>query len=177
MKELTTEDIKEIKYQKRLAFVIAGLIIPSGMLFNFVYFLVNKDISLLTLLFINSILLILIILIPVLMNRKYNLDIKKGIKVIKQASIQKKESETSFEAGSGSLHIPILGDLFPKLFSKEMAKEIKHNLIINGFRYQVDKELFEKVEEGDLVEMFYSANSETFLGIGLFIKDHPEVSG
>ena len=43
----------------------------------------------------------------------------------------------------------------------------KYMLIINGFRYQIDKDLYGKIIRGDLVEMYYSQYSEILLGIAL----------
>jgi hypothetical protein len=105
------------------------------------------------------------ILLSFLINRKLNKDLKFGTKKIRIEEVTKKEDKTSYEAGSGTLHIPILGDLFPKLWSKKMKPSYKVFLIINNYRYEIDKQLYDKVKKGDLVEMHYSQCSETLLSI------------
>ena len=55
---------------------------------------------------------------------------------------------TDYEAGSGSLYIPILGDLFPKLWGQKMKEIKKYKVILNGTTQQIEKDLFESVNEG-----------------------------
>lgn len=68
---------------------------------------------------------------------------------MKQGIIIDKEYKADYEAGSGSLHIPILGDLFPKLFSSEMKPIDRWFLIIRTdalYRYEVTKEVHKKAQ-------------------------------
>jgi len=60
------------------------------------------------------------------------MDLEEDTKVVKKGKVQKKESYTSYESGSGSIHIPILGDLFSKLFSVKMRSKNRYYLIINN---------------------------------------------
>lgn len=46
-----------------------------------------------------------------------------------------------------------------------MEEFTKRSLIINGFSYNVELDLYRNVNEGEVIEMYYSLNSETLLGI------------
>lgn len=75
---------------------------------------------------------------------------------MKQGIVIDKEYKADYEAGSGSLHIPILGDLFPKLFSSEMKPINRWFLIVRTdalYRYEVTKEVYEEALVGDKVTM------------------------
>ena len=69
--------------------------------------------------------------------------------------IQKKEYKVDFEAGSGSLYIPVLGDLFPNLWGQKMNPVDKWILVIDNTTYPVDKDFSDRVSEGDSVEIYY----------------------
>jgi len=70
--------------------------------------------------------------------------------------IQKKEYKVDFEAGSGSLYIPILGDLFPNLWGQKMNPVDKWILVIDNTTYFVDRDIYDRVHEGDSVEIDYN---------------------
>lgn len=141
-----------------------------GGLFNLVYVLINQAIVWTMLIPVDTGLIGLSILVSYLMNRKYNLDLKSGTKIIRLERVQQIENETSYEAGSGSMFIPILGNLFAKLWGQEMQPILKLNLIINGFRFEVEKQDFDKVKKYDIMEIHYSKHSDTLLVIEI-IKD------
>lgn len=162
---LTDKDIKTIKYEKRIGFVFSGFVLVFGGLFNLIYVLINQDIVWAMLIPVDSGLIGLSILISYLMNRKYNMDLKSGTKIVRIEKVQQLETETTYEAGSGSMYIPILGNIFPKLWGQEMRPIVKLNLIINGFRFEVEKDDFSKAKKDDKVEMYYSKHSDTLLGI------------
>lgn len=92
-------------------------------------------------------------------------DPKPENETIRIEKIQKKEEEPSYEAGSGAMYIPILGDLFPKLWGQKMNPGSRYRLLINGCSYSVEKELFDKVKEDDSVEMHFSKNGKNLLYI------------
>lgn len=74
---------------------------------------------------------------------------------MKTGVIQRKEYKLDFEAGSGSLYIPILGDLFPNLWGQKMNPVDKWILIIDNTTYTVNKDFYDSVSEGDSVEICY----------------------
>jgi len=163
--KLTETDIKKIKYEKRMAFIFSGLLLCFGGLFNLAYILTNKDRNWTILSLVNLSLLGLCALIVRLMNRKYNNDLNDGMKIKKLEKVERKENITSYEAGSGAMHSPILGTLFPKIWGQKMKPNQKYILVVNNYEYEVEKEVFEKVSENEFVEMLYAKHSEMLLGI------------
>jgi hypothetical protein len=107
------------------------------------------------------------VLVSFLINRNYILDLKSGIKEIKLGKVCEKLDITDYEAGSGSMYIPGLGDLFPKIWGQEMKAIYLMKLKVNNDEHDVEKELFDKVNEGDLIEIHYATHSQTLLGIEL----------
>lgn len=105
------------------------------------------------------------VLLYFLINGKYIKDLNLGTKKIIIETVQEKQDKTSYEAGSGALHIPILGNLFPKIWSQEMKPKYVLYLIINNTRYEVRKDVFNQTKKGDLVEIHYSQFSNTRLDI------------
>ena len=105
------------------------------------------------------------IIMVFLMNRKYNLDIKQKKVYIITSKVNSKYEEISHEPGSGAMYIPILGHLFPKLWDQKMKAIQVYYLNINNFRYEVNEELYNSVEEGDFVKMYYGKNSNYLLEI------------
>ena len=93
---------------------------------------------------------------------------KVGTKAIKKEKVISKIKETNHEAGSGNLYIPILGDLFPKLWGQKMDDSVKYYLIINHIKYPIGEDLFHLVNENDFVNIHYSKYSNILLGIERF---------
>ena len=60
-----------------------------------------------------------------------------------------KKIEKSFEAGSGALYIPILGNIFPKLWGQKMNEKKKYLIFTEKYKYQVEEDDYNKLEEGD----------------------------
>lgn len=63
--------------------------------------------------------------------------------------VTRKEKKTSYEAGSGTLYIPIISDLFPKLFKQNMRSTHKFYIISDNTKYQVKEDVYNKLKEGD----------------------------
>lgn len=149
----------------RMGYIFSTFILAFGGLFNLVYIVVNTDKNWLFLCLIDVLIVGFSIGLYFLVNRKLIKDLKDGTKVIRLEKVMNKESQIVYEAGSGKLHIPILGDIFPKLWGQEMKPDEKFSFIINGFRYEVNEDVFHSVKESETVEMHYSNHSGTLLGI------------
>ena len=68
-------------------------------------------------------------------------------------TVTKKQTEKSYKAGSGSLYIPILGWLFPKLFGQQMTEnELYFIRCSNNMRYSVSKDVYKKYAMGDVFD-------------------------
>ena len=174
--ELTKKNIKTLKYEKRTGFVFSGLVIAFGALLNLGYIISNEENGWLLLLLIDLGIVGLSYFIAFFMNRKINKDLRAGTKDVKIEKIERKKHEIDYEAGSGALFIPILGNLFPKLWGQKMKEYSKYTLVVNGVGFDVEKELFDSVVEGDLIEIHYSKYSEILLESNKQIK-LPSVSG
>jgi len=163
--KLTDKDFKTIRYEMRMGYIFSLFILAFGGLFNLVYIVVNSDNNWLLLGLIDGLIVGFSIGLFFLVNRKLIKDLKEGTKIIRLEKVLSKERQTSYEAGSGKLHIPILGDLFPKLWGQEMKPKEQFSFIINGFRYEVSDDVFHQVNENENVEMHYSLHSGTLLSI------------
>ena len=157
----TPEEIKEIKRSKRFGYIFAAAIFTFGGIITLYYQITNNleysDIKVVitALMFVGSGLLVLYLL-----NRKHNKDLASGKKLI-----EKKDAIIAYEPGSGSLHSPILGYLFPNIWGQKMKEYKKFRLTINGLKYDIEEKLFNTLNEGDEIELIWSFYGETFLGI------------
>lgn len=93
------------------------------------------------------------------MNRKYRIDIRNNEKILIPKTIQRKESKTDYEAGSG--HIT------PLPHNNPMKGFTRFSLIIENTRFRVDKELFESCKDGDEVFFHVAPKSNFRLSIQL----------
>ena len=157
---ITENDIKTLKYEKRIGYVFAGFILTGGALSNIVFIATNSEREWSLLLLRDWLLLLLIdfviiglsFLVAFLMNRKINKDLRAGTKMVTIGKIARKEHQIDYEAGSGSL-------------GQEMKPYSKYVLTVNGIEYNVEKELFDTVEEGDFIEAHEAKYSEVLLGL------------
>lgn len=168
-KELTDKDRKVLKYERRIGFVFSGLILSFGGLFNLIYFVLNKIEQ-------NYLMVILIDLGIVLLsysvcnriNLKVNRDLKDNKKELLKKRVDKKIEEKSYEAGSGALYIPILGDLFPKLWGQKMRETRRYYIFTSDSKYEVEKEVYNDLKKDTDFYVHFAKHSETVLN---FSKD------
>ncbi len=163
---LTETDRKELIHMTKPGYLIPILFIGIGAIIN-LYFLLGRDVQYNPIILLSSDIgfATICFVIFYLINRKYYKDLKIGSKKVKTGKVSGKEDRTSFEAGSGTLHIPGLGDRFPKQWSQKMKPNYLVYFIINNYRYKVNKTLYDKTNIGDLVEMHFSEFSNTLLSI------------
>ena len=146
--DLTPEDIKILKYEKRAGYVFGiSILALGGLLSVYLYFEENR------LFFELSVLISVILcwLTVFLMNRKINKDLKAGTKFVRTERIMETRYKIDYEAGSG--------------LGMEMKPYPKYTLIINGIAYNIEKELFENVKEGDTIEIHEAIFSGVLLGL------------
>jgi len=165
--KLTDKDIRTINNKKKMGIILSSSLLVLGCLFNLNCLLTPgvKNWAWLTLFDIG--LICLSILILRLMNLKYNRDLKEGVRLTRIEIVQRKEDFSSDEAESVAVHYSLLGDIFTKLWGQQTKPAHSLNLIINNNRYQIDKEIFDSVEEGDYITMDYSMYSYTLLEIAV----------
>jgi hypothetical protein len=162
---LNDQDIAKLKYEKRIGYVFASIVIFAGVLLTFFAIVLSEKVDWNALIIIDVLMLFLSFLIQYFMNRKINLDLRENEKIIKIETVQLLESEPTYEAGSGNLYIPGLGDLFPKLWGQKMRKSIRKSVIFNNTRYDIDPEIFNQLKVGDSIEFHLGKYSETILAI------------
>jgi hypothetical protein len=149
---LTKEDIKELKYSCRfglliplIVFLICG-IVSIGISLNGNWSWIQNLI-----LFIGP-LFVLCTIVSFLIIRKQIADIVNGEKILILKKVIRKEYRLDFEPGSGLL------------LSKMKPVDIWY-LIIDNYRYPVDKKLFESLSEGDEVYLHLAPLSQELLNI------------
>ncbi len=150
--ELSKKDIKTIEYEKRTGFVFFTFILAFGGLFDLLAIISDgqKDFTLFFL--INLGILFLASLVLYFINNKYNKDLILGRKIIKIETVQKKEEKKDYEVGSG-------------LGGRGMKPKYRLLFTINNFKYEVQKEIFDKINAGELIEMHYTKYSDILLDI------------
>ena len=159
--QLSESDKQFIKYQKRPGIMLAALTFAAGSFYNIFYFAIpDFQISNIFILSFDVFIVLLSFFIWHRINQKYRRDIEADTKIIKKGQVQKKDSYISYETGSASIHIPILGDLFPKLFSIKMRSTDRFYLIINNTRMRVSKEVYHSIKVGDTIDLYYTAVSD-----------------
>ncbi len=172
---LTREDIAALKYERRFGYLFPALILAFAILLNAFYFIVVPLPNLIYVIFTDTAVILICLLINYRVSHKLKQDLKDGVKVSKKAIVQDKECKVLWEAGSGTLHIPVLGNLFPKVWGQKMRDSSAYYLIINNTRYEVDRKLYEDVNPGDTVIMYYAQYSNSRLGIEKSRYPYPEM--
>ncbi len=166
--KLSDADKTKIKYQMRGPKVMALLIITFAAFYSFFYFVIpDFQISIYYFLLIDLVVFLIAWMVYHFGTRKYFLDLQEDYKLVKIDTVQRKEAFISHETGSGTLFIPVLGNLFPKLFSIKMKSGNRYYLIISNTRYRVEEELYNAVTEADQVELHYTAASHFRLSINV----------
>lgn len=164
-KPLTDRDISFLKEQTKPAYVFAGFTITLLFFFDIVILINEYDITPKYVYLINIAAIIISVIILYLVSNKYRQDIKSNKKKTHSVKLQNKAAEITQEAGSGTLHQPILGEIFPKLWGQKMKELNVYYLVIDNTRYEVTKELFEAVEVGESLEFHYSYYSNVLICI------------
>ncbi|NTV19122.1 MAG: hypothetical protein HGA83_06815 [Bacteroidales bacterium] len=163
--QLSAEEIVIIRKEKRMGYIFASLILMFGLLLNLWIILDSAVENKGVLLIIDPLIVLISYFICRLVNSDLNKDLRAGVKTIITETVQKKEARYVGEAGSGVLYIPILGDLFPKLWGLGMRMTSVFKLVIGSVRYTVEEETYANVEEGSAVKMHFAPNSKILLKV------------
>lgn len=168
-RELSEQDIKTLQFGKRIGYVFLLITLSLGALFNLTYFLLIKSEP--NYLFVGLIDLGIVLLAYFICNRvnhKINQDLKDNKKELLKRTVQEKKEEFCSEPGSGMLYIPILGDLFPKLWDQKMKMTKKYFIVAQDYKHEVDADIYNAVEEGSDLYIHFENNSGKVLS---FSKD------
>ncbi len=159
-KTLTKKDIKELQYQCRMGYIIPSMVFLIGTLIVTSIYETNFNTRLAfniqATLIIALLFAVLSFFISYIMNWKYLSDIRDKKKIIEPKVIQKKESKRDYEAGSGTLYI-----------GQEMNGFDSFSIIVDNYRYRVEKDMFLKCNEGDEVYFNYGPTSKYLISIEL----------
>lgn len=152
------EEVALLKEEKKIAYVFSIIILVIGALFTFIYYLINpvKDWNLV--IYIDIFIFALSLLVYYLMTRKIDHDLIFQEKEIYTYPVQAKESRIS----NIERHRRYV---FEGQTSESLKKFYVFHLDVNYIRYPVELELFEQVEEGDLVELHFAKKSKLLLQI------------
>ncbi len=159
---LTEKDIKELKYQCRMGYVIPLMLFILGTFIGGAIYELNfntnsSGLNLKIDLLIALGILIISFLVSHLMNNKLYSDIRNNEKISETKIIQKKSDKIDYEAGSGNM------TTLPH--NNPMKEFTRYDLIIDNTKYRIDKELFDKCSDGDEVLFFYAPKSKYLLSI------------
>lgn len=162
---LTKEEIDMLNMEKRIGFTFAFIIFTFGILGTGCYLGISKAPSIPIIIAIDSIILILTAWIPKILNKEINEDLKANTKQLLEREVEKKTEEVCCEPGSGNLYIPILGNLFPKLWGQKMRNVKLYYIEAARYRHKVDKTTYDSVKKGDAILVHFAKNSGMVLGL------------
>jgi len=163
---LSDNDIKVLNYEKRMGYVFLILIYSFGAFFNLAFFVLVRDKSYyLTAVLVDCGIISLGIFVFFLTNKNLNFDLKEIKKEHLKRRVDKKIEEKSYEAGSGTLFIPVLGNLFPKLWGQGMRESKRYYFESNGYKHEVDKDLYNELKKGSDYIIHFARHSSTTLCI------------
>ncbi len=154
--KLTKEDIKNLKYELRsgllfsLFFAVFGI---AGTIFYYSY----GDINYAVYTFVGT--LVFCVSIYYIINRKKLADISNKEKILEIKTIDKKNSRTDWEVGSGSV----------AHYQKMKAFDLYH-FFIEGIQYTVSKELYEECNSGEKTVFHIAPKSGHILKIEKYVK-------
>lgn len=161
--KLNTANRKFLKKQLKIGFV-SGLIITSLFFLLFLlasYNLLETNMPAEWYLYLG---LLAGFLIQWIINRKYYKDLWYGFKEIQIRKIKQKKCKTDYEAGSSlgfSLHSK------DNALNLSMRKYQVWSVLIDHYSYPVDKELWNKICEGDFIRLEFAPFSREVLNISL----------
>jgi hypothetical protein len=155
---MTARDIKKLKYNARPGYLIPlfififGTIVISG----FFYGVENENITQDPVHMYYEILFLFLAcsIFSLILLRKFFTDLNYGIKELQIKIVKGKEHKIDYEAGSGTIG-----------FNQEMRPVHVYNLLIDNYKYPVEKDLFDKITEGDEVVMNYAPKTRELLDI------------
>ena len=160
--QLTEKDIKELKYQCRMGYILPTMIFILGTSIGGAIYELNFNTNLDGLnlkmdLLVALGFLILSFLAAYFMNKKYYSDIKNNEKIVETKIVQRKIGKKDYEAGSGNM------TTLPH--NNSMKEFIRYDLVVENTKYRIDKDLFDKCSSGDEVLFFYAPKSKFLLSI------------
>lgn len=150
---LTDEDIQAIRYEKRTGYVFSAMIIVTGILGNVIYN--SGGWGSMFSAWVNALILLAALLVLLIINRKYNKDLRHGERIKTTAEIIAKDMEI---------------DYVSRIHSRKMKPVEVFFINTNDYKYKVSKEIYGKTKPGDFVDIYTTPYSNILLGITLSDK-------
>ena len=144
--KLTQKDIQKLNYQKRPGFLMSSLIFILWIGLTVLANYESEDNYTFIILIVT---IIISITVYYLMVRKFQKDISNKEKILEVKIIQKKESISDFEAGSGTM--------YPR---QKMKSFDSYSIIIDNTRYRVDKGFYETCNAEDEITFHIAPKSK-----------------
>lgn len=138
---LTEKDIKLIKEEKKFGYALPFLLVGIALFFSLAYIIIEPYGSMsvndyIIIVIVDCLLLISALFVLSLMNSKYNEDLLVGKK-----------------------------DVIIKQVTSKLLYKQKYYIVIDNKQHETDKKTFDKINEDDYIETYYSPNSKLYLGI------------
>ncbi len=163
---LTDEDRSFLKYEKRLGYTFSGIVFWGGTALSlFTWYNIQSRAE-----YINVIIVVLgsifaTFLVCNRINYKVNRDLRNNRKELIKCRVVNKKEEKSWDPGSGSLSVPILAKLFPKLWNQKMTERRKYYICTEKEQYEVDKNLYDCLKKDDYFFVHIAIHSEILVNI------------
>lgn len=158
-KPLTQNNIKALRYQCRMGYILPAMLFVIGTVISVVVFetrINSKDLNFEMILIMAFGMAGLSFFIGYKMNWKYISDIRNKEKQIETKIIQSKASKKDFEAGSGTLVV-----------GQDMNEFYSYSIVVENIRYRVDEKLFSSCSDGDELLFNYAPKSRYLMKIEL----------
>lgn len=152
----------------KIAFVLLSAAITFIAFFIYIFEIISITILILIIVFA----IIIGWKVGSIINKKINHDLLHKEIRVEIITVIYKESVTDYEAGSGALFIPILGNLFPRLWGQKMKQYKKELIYSSNKKYEISADLADQIEINSQVECYFAKESDTFLGVRLLLDDN-----
>lgn len=168
-RELTKKDIKTLKMENRTSYIACLILFLFVGVVNLLIYLISGGISHLTIK-IDAVIAIVAFGVVYFVNKPRNKDIAERIKIYELRKVVEIRKEIDYEAGSAALYLPIAAKISWRFWGKPMKPYDKYTLFLasnNVEIHTIDEELHRTIQVSDFVEVYYSKNGNSFLGIAL----------
>ena len=98
-------------------------------------------------------------------NRKLLEDLKANSKKVVTVTVQRKEAVSIFGHARGKGPGIPLGNLVKTIGKGERVDEYTYFFVIDNIRYRVTREMFDMINDGDPIEMHYTAYGNHLIGL------------
>lgn len=167
--KLTEQDVKKIKAEKGIGYAVSFGLVFAALFFTVLYLLIVSvpDYYLLSYIVLGLLFISLIAYFSI--NSKYNKDLLYAERIIIPAMVKRKYMKESYHNGEEIIYISVLDEAISALLEDHEydveEKDFKYFLTISLSEYEVSKELYEKIEPGNTVDVYAAKYSRTILGV------------